>query len=80
MCYPLIGIIITASLYFYMRSIYAKLVNTAEDYANIRYKDFENGDYCQFNMIIESNCDPVYLIKYKMRPEENVEPTSKFHE
>ena len=59
MCYPLFGIIVTLALYYYMRHIYGKVINNAEDHVNLKYNDIE---FNQNDMITNSGVDPQYII------------------
>ena len=77
MCYPLCGIIVTLALYSYMRHIYGKVINNAEDHVNLQYNDIE---FNQNDMITNSGVDPQYLIHSAKNSNRFIESSSKFHE
>ncbi len=77
MCYPLLGIAVTLILYYYMRHIYGKVINSADDIVKLKYEDIEHN---QINMIPNSIIDPVYLQNTTINYNNFIEPSSKFHE
>jgi hypothetical protein len=77
MCYPLLGALVTLVLYMYMRHIYGKVINGAEDLVNMKYSDIESN---QIDMITNSGLDPIYLMNTNKNFNNFIEPSSKFHE
>jgi hypothetical protein len=77
MCYPLLGILVILVLYFYMRHIYSKVINNAEDQVYLKYNDIENN---QMDMITNSGIDPQYLLDATRNHDRYIESSSKFHE
>jgi hypothetical protein len=75
MCYPLLGILVTLILYFYMKTLFKKIINTAEDQINEAYNDIE------YNRNDGNTAaDPKYLVNTMKNYNNFVEPSSKFHE
>ncbi len=67
----------TCFFYCYLRHIYAKVINTSQDHANLKYTDFEHN---QIDMITNSGRDPIYVLETEKNYKSHIEPSSKFHE
>jgi hypothetical protein len=76
MCYPLLGIAFTLALYFYLKHIHDRVINTVEDgnYINNKNIEFNQKD------IIGLGVDPHYILDITKNYDNFIEPSSKFHE
>jgi hypothetical protein len=76
MCYPLLGIGFTLALYFYLKHILGRVINTVEDgnYINNKNIEFNQKD------VIDLGVDPHYILDIARNYNNFIEPSSKFHE